>query len=193
MNGKESIINKILSDADARCAQILSAAENNAAEVVCSAGESVRTEKESLDRRIASMREERIRNARANAELEAKKYRLAVRQQLVSDCYDQAYKQIAAMDKEDRLDFIGELLTRYAEDGETVYITKTDSVSVTQMWLNGFEKHLTLGNRYIRADGGVVLEGEGYEKDLTLKRVVQYLKERTEARVAVLLGVRNEQ
>lgn len=192
MNGQENIINKILSDADSRCACIVADAEKVALSTVQTAEQSVRDDSAALDKRIAAMKEERVRNARANAELDAKKYRLQIRQQLISSCYDEAYQRLAALNEEDRLDFVGGLLSRYAEEGETVYITKADSKLVTQGWLNGFEKRLKLGNRFIHADGGVVLEGNGYEKDLTLKRVVQYLREQTESEVALKLGVRNE-
>ncbi len=192
MNGKENIINKILSDADEHCAKIIAAARLQAEKTVQSARETVQCDRQALDARLQSVLQERIRNANANAELEAKKYRLNAKQQLVSDCYDEAYKHLASLSKADRLDFIGTLLSRFAEDGETVYITKEDGNSVTPMWLRGFEKNLTLGNRYIRADGGVVLEGDGYEKDLTLKNVVRYLREQTEGEVASKLGVRNE-
>ncbi len=192
MNGKENIINKILSDADNRCVQIIADAERQAVETVQTAKEGVERERIALDKRIASNREERIRNAQANAELDAKKYSLSARQQLISDCYDEVYNRLAKYDAEERLDLLGELLTKYAEQGETVYVTSADAPLVTQLWLNGFEKGLKLGTKRLRADGGVVLEGEGYEKDLTLKRVVQYLKEQTEAKVASILGVRNE-
>lgn len=192
MNGKENIINKILSDADACCEQILSDAENSARETVQAATDAVAKDSQALEARIAANREERLRNVLANAELDAKKYRLQVKQQLVSRCYDEAYKSLASMNADDRLDFIGELITRYAEEGETVYVTSADAKQVTQLWLDGFEKRLKLGQKRLRADGGVVLEGDGYEKDLTLARVVQYLKEQTEAKVAGLLGVRNE-
>ncbi len=192
MNGKENIINKILSDADERCAEIVADAKTQAQQTVQAAQQAVREERQLLDSRIQAASDERMRNAVANAELDAKKYRLQVRQQLVGRCYDVARQRLAAMDEQQRLDFVGELLSRFAEDGETVYVTKADAKNVTQLWLDGFDKHLRLGKRYIRADGGVLLEGDGYEKDLTLANVVRYLKEQTEAQVAARLGVRNE-
>lgn len=193
MNGKENIINKILSDADARCAQILSDAEEVAQSTLRSARQDVEQNAAAMDKRIAAMRDERIRNALVNAEMDAKKYRLQSKQQLVEKCYNEVYKRLAAMNGDDRLDLIGELLTKYAEDGETVYVTSADAKNVTQLWLDGFDKRLKLASKHIRADGGVVLEGDGYEKDLTLSRLVRYLKEQTESDVAERLGVRNEQ
>ncbi len=192
MNGKENIINKILADADERCKQIISDAEATAKATVAAAQSAIEADSEALEARLKLAREEYMRNARANAELNARKYRLAAKQQLVTSCYDEAYNRLAAMNAADRLDFIGELIVKYAEQGETVYVTHADSKQVTQLWLDGFDKDLKLGKKLIRADGGIVLEGDGYEKDCTLKSVVRYLREQTEAKVAVKLGVRNE-
>ena len=192
MNGKENIINKILSDADERCAEIVADAERRAAQTVGAAEEAVKRDREALDGRLQAVLQEKLRNARANAQLDGRKYRLEVRQRLVTECYDEVHRRLAAMNEEDRLDFIGELLSKFAEDGEIVYVTKADSKGVTPAWLKGFDKNLTLGSKYIRAEGGVVLEGDGYEKDLTVASVVRYLREKTEGAVADALGVRDE-
>lgn len=192
MNGKENIINKILSDADACSAAIVANAQSRAEELIAAAKQSVEVSKAALDARIAASSQEKLHNACANAELEGKKYRLFVRRQLITRCYEQAHKQLAQMNAEERLDFLGELISKFAEDGEKVYVTKADAPNVTPMWLKGFEKHLVLGDKYIRADGGLVLEGNGYEKDLTLGSVLRYLREQTEGKVAAILGVCNE-
>ena len=193
MNGKENIINKILSDADAKAADILSLAGSSAQAIIDKAEQAIASDKVALDQRLQSTAIERQRNRKATAELDAKKYSLERKQQLISRCYDLAYEHLVKMSDGDRLDLIGSLIEKHAERGETVYITQADAKSVTQMWLNGFEKDLKLGKKYIKADGGLVLEGDGYEKDLTLKSVVKYLREQTESKVAnLLLGEHDE-
>ena len=193
MNGKENIINKILSDADARCAEILSVANASAQAIVAETEQAIAKDREALEQRLQAIKAERQRNRRATAELDAKKYTLKCKQQLISRCYDFAYEKLVKMSDSDRLNLIGSLIEKHAETGETVYITQADAKSVTQVWLNGFEKNLKLGKKYLKADGGVVLEGEGYEKDLTLKSVIKYLREQTENKVAeLLLGGHNE-
>ena len=193
MNGKENIINKILSDADAKCTEILSSAEAQAQAIVNSAEQVIASELVALDTRLQTITAERERNRRATAELDAKKYTLNRKQQLITRCYELAYEKLTKMSEADRLDLIGTLIEKHAEKGETVYITQADAKGVTQVWLNGFEKDLKLGKKYIKADGGLVLEGVGYEKDLTLKSVVKYLREQTEGKVAeLILGGHNE-
>ena len=193
MNGKENIINKILSDADARCNEILSAADVQAKAIIDEAQLAINRDRAAVEQRINATVSERNRNRIANAELEAKKYRLQVRQQLISRSYELAYDKLAKMSDTDRLELIGSLIDKYAEAGETVYVTQADAKGVTQIWLNGFEKQLKLGKKYLKADGGIVLEGEGYEKDLTLGSVIRLIREKTESKVAeVLLGERND-
>ena len=193
MNGKEIIINKILSDADTKCAEILSAADAQAQAIIAEAEQAIQSDKLALDERLQSVTAERLRNRKATAELDAKKYTLECKQQLITRCYDLVYERLVKMSESDRLDLIGTLLEKHAEKGETVYITQADAKNATQVWLNGFDKDLKLGKKHIKADGGVVLEGVGYEKDLTLRSVVKYLREQTEGKVAeLLLGGHNE-
>lgn len=193
MNGKENIINKILSDADDKCQRLLVDAEEQAKAIVAAAENSVLRDREALDVRIKAIVAERKRNRVSNAELDGKKYTLNAKQQLISLCYEIAYDKLVHFSDEERTDFIGTLIENYAEQGETVYITQTDAKSVTQLFLDGFDKQLKLGSRYIKADGGILLEGDGYEKDLTLKSVLAYTREQTEGRVAeLLLGVKDE-
>ena len=193
MNGKENIINKILTESDAKAADIISVASSSAQAIIDRAEQDIANDRVALDVRLQSTAIERQRNRKATAELDAKKYSLNRKQQLISRCYELVYEHLVKMSDGDRLDLIGTLLEKHAENGETVYITQADAKLVSQVWLNGFEKDLKLGKKYIKADGGIVLEGDGYEKDLTLRSVVKYLREQTESKVAkMLLGGQDE-
>ena len=193
MNGKENIINKILSDADTKCQKILDSAKGEAQSIVDAAEAAISRDRQELDARIAATTAERIRNRVATAELDGKKYRLNAKQQLINKCYQLAYEQLLKQSDKERLALIGSLLDKYAEQGEIVYVAQQDGKLVTQKYLDGFDKGLKLGKRYIVADGGIVLEGDGYEKDLTLGRVIRYAREQTEGRVAeALLGETHE-
>ena len=193
MNGKENIINKILSDADTKCQSIMDEAKREAQSILDSADSAIFRDRAELDKRIDSATAERIRNRLATAELDGKKYRLNAKQKLIDKCYQLAYEQLLAQSDKERLALIGSLIDKYAEKGEIVYVAERDGKLVSQKYLDGFERGLTLGKRYIVADGGIVLEGQGYEKDLTLSRVISYARERTESRVAAeLLGEKHE-
>ena len=193
MNGKENIINKILTDSDAKCSEILSAAETQAQAILDDANEIVKRDRAALEQRIDVTVAERKRNRVANAELDGKKYKLYTKQQLISRSYELAYEHLVKLGESDRLKLIGRLIDKYAEVGETVYVTKSDAKGVTQAWLNGLGKQLKLGKQFVEADGGIVLEGEGYDKDLTYGSIIRFAREQTEGKVAeILLGEHDE-
>lgn len=193
MNGKENIINKILADADNKCAEILATAELQAQEITNLSKVYVDAESQSMSRRLETLAAERERNSLANADLDARKYKLLQKQRLIGVCYDKALASLAKMSEKDKLAFIGKILKAYAEKGETVLVCKADKNLVTQKFLDGLNLGLTLGKTNIDAAGGVVLQNASYDKDLTLEKLVAYSRERTEARVAkALFGDKNE-
>lgn len=184
MNGKENIINKILSDADVKCQEIIAAAQQQAEAIARDADELINEEKARLTEKIEVLSKEKLSNRLANAELDSRKYVLAQKQRLISACYDKAYKQLVAMSDKDKAAFLTSLLKAHAEHGETVYACKADKNIVTQKFLDGIGKKLVLGKTYLDADGGLILQGEGYDKDLTLSQIIAYVRADTEAAVA---------
>lgn len=187
MNGKENIINKILSDADEKCARIVAKAEQTAAEMKSQAEAEVEAEKRALQVKAENLAAERIRNRVATAELDARKYKLNAKQQIISECYDKALQRLAALPAKEKQAFVLNLLKKYAETGETVIVAKQDKDVITQKLLDEANKKLILSKTYHEGLGGVILEGVGYEKDLTLSRIVNYLREQTEGKVAQAL------
>jgi len=193
MNGKENIINKILADADNKCAEILATAELQAQETTNLAKAFADAETQSMSRRLETLAVERERNSLANADLEARKYKLSQKQRLIGVCYDKALNTLAKMSDKDKSAFIGKILKTYAEKGETVFVCKADKNVVTQKFLDGLNLGLILGKTYLDSAGGVILQGASYDKDLTLEKLVAHSREQTEARVAkALFGDKNE-
>lgn len=187
MNGKENIINKILADADMKCQEILSSAQEQAQQILDGARATVEAEKAQMAQKLAKISAERTRNSLATAKLEARKYKLQKMQQLISSCYQKALAQLANLSGEQRKAFVAKLLEKYAEQGETVRICSADKDVVTQSFLDGFGKNLVLGTQFVQAQGGIVLEGKNYDKDLTLEKLVAYCREETESKVAAAL------
>lgn len=194
MNGKDNIINKILADANDRCAQIVNDARQQATEIVNKANQCAQVDSQKTQTRLDDYAKERLRTALANAKLDGKKYRLLTKQQLIERCYATALQRLANLQGKDRQDFLRKVIAKYAESGETVLCCKQDNAVVTQKFLDGFNLNLVLGKQNVEAQGGVVLVGNGYEKDLTLPSLVSYARQQTEAQVANILfsGETNE-
>ena len=187
MNGKENIINKILSDADIRCQEILSQANAQLQATLKKCDEQIDADKQALNERVEAQGKEKLKNRLATAELDARKYKLNAKQRLIAECYDKAYNKLKNLSDKEKTAFLSSLISKYAENGETVFISESDKGVITQKFLDGFNKGLTLGKKYHKADGGIILEGKGYEKDLTIGMVISYLREQTESQVAAVL------
>mgnify|MGYP004566590685 FL=1 len=186
MNGKENIIQRILSDAEAKCNEMIASAEAQSERILRVAEEKSAADARESDARASVQAEDLIRNKLAATRLAARKYKLNVKQRLISECYAEAVKTLVDASDEKRLEFIGKLISRYAESGETVLVCQRDAKLVNQKFLDAFGKNLTVGSRHI-AEFGVVLVGEGYEKDLTIEKIVQYSRLETEAKVSAAL------
>lgn len=186
MNGKENIIARILADADARAKSIVDEANARAQHAQDAARESAQADRAALEQKIVALTAERKANALSNAKLDARKYLLAGKQKLIADCYDKAKDTLLSMDATQKREFLTKLLGLYAEQGETVNYARADADIVTQQLLDGIGKGLVLGQA-CDFEGGLVLCGKSYDKDLTLTKLVQYAREKTEAAVAAVL------
>ena len=186
MNGKENIIGRILNDADNKAAFILEEATNRAQSAKQAAEQAVESDKQALETRLVALRQERVRNALANAKLDARKYKLAGKQKLISSCYDKALATLKSLSAEQTANLVVKLLAMYAEDGERVDFATKDQGVVTESLLAKSGKKLTLGNA-LDIDGGIFLVGNGYDKDLSLAKIVDYIKDSTESAVAAVL------
>ena len=187
MNGKSKIIERILSDADSKCAEISAAAQNRADQTLAETEAKIAQEKQALNARLEKQAEDLVKNKLANAALDARKYKLECKQNLIASCYDKALDRLVKSTDAEYKKIISDLLNKFAEEGETVCIVEKDANVITQQFLDGVGKGLTLSNKRINAMGGIVIEGNGYDKDLTFEALVSYAKADTEATVAELL------
>lgn len=187
MNGKDNIINKILSDADAKCNEIVAQAQAQAEQISALAKAAAEAETQSVNKRLSSFAVEREHNLKATAVLEARKYRLGKKRQLISRCYDKARAALCALSDKEKSRFLSRLLQSYAETGETVLISKNDKEVVTQKFLDGFGKKLVLGKTFAEIEGGLILQGNGYDKNLSLDKLLTAVRNDTEANVAKVL------
>lgn len=187
MNGKSKIIERILSDADSKCAEISAAAQLRAEQTLADAETKIAQEKQALADRLEKQSQDLVKNKLANAALDARKYKLECKQNLIASCYDKALDCLVKSTDAEYKKLISDLLNKFAEDGESVCIAQKDADVITQSFLDSVGKNLTLSAKRINAMGGIVIEGNGYDKDLTFEALVSYAKADTESTVAELL------
>ena len=184
MNGKENIIQRILDDAEVKCTQIVDNANKSAEQIVAQAKAVSQSDFALLQHKLEAQRNDKVNNAILQAQMESRKYALAQKQALIGQCYDKAKQSLASLSDKERGAFLRNVLTKFAEDGETVFVNANDSKLVTDKLLAETGKKLTLGKTTAGIDGGVILEGDGYVKDLSLTRLIDYARQNTEGAVA---------
>lgn len=184
MNGKDNIIQRILTDAGDKCDKIIENATENATQILSECENAIDIERKAINERVEKQKAEQLQNALAKAQLDARKYKLAQKQKLIQSCYEKAQRKLTDLTDRERMDFLRKLLNTYAENGETVLVSQRDSRFVTQVFLDGIGKNLILGKTYLNADGGVILVGKTYTKDLTLPQLIAYARQNTEGAVA---------
>ncbi len=190
-NGKENIIGNILSAAEEDKAQVLSAARAQAEEIV-RADEKFCADMQAQTSAAgeAAERTERARAA-ARARMDTGKLLLAARQAEISAAFAAAEQAVLALDRAGYARFVFALLDRYAEAGDTVVVPASQREKVTEKDVADYAEKRGMPLSY-RADGqfsgGVILENEKYDKNLTLSMLLQEYREGHEAEVAAILA-----
>ena len=192
MQGKQKIIDDILSSAKATAASLVSEAEESAA-----------SETEELRAQLEAAKKESLKRAEQAAkelydgqvklgELEANKALLAAKQACVAAVYYGVKRKILAAKDAEYLKILQNAIVRYCEDGDEVIAAKSDK-RVTAEWVKkvsaAAKKKLTLSKEKGDFEGGVMLRNSRYDRDLTVDAIVEELKERTVYDTVAKLGL----
>lgn len=186
MSGTTTLTEKILQDAETQCQEIIAKAQSKADGIIAKADAEIAEEKQRLELEREAEAAEINRRRMSTAKLDAKKDELALKQQLMQSVYNTAAEKLLSSNK-DYIAFVGKLLKKYADKGETVIIAETDKKRITQSFLDGFKKGLVLSKEYGTFRGGIMLSKEGYDKNLTLDLVFDQTRESTENAVTKIL------
>nr|MDE7453272.1 hypothetical protein [Clostridia bacterium] len=117
---KESIVERIISDAEEEGAAIIAEAHKKAeADVAAANGRA--------DRKFAGVQAETAQKVKAildgkaaSARLDGSKAELKEKRRVIDAVYDGALKKLCALDKEDALKLAERLLNEYAEEGDEI-------------------------------------------------------------------------
>ena len=147
-------------------------------------------------------RQQRIRAAKEQAEraaerkltlaaLDGRKQLLAAKQAVIDKVYEAAIIKMLNMTDNVYREFIGELVKRYADDGDEIMISERDAKRLNYDWATSLGaaigKDLTLSGRQHKGKGGIVLVGYKCDKNLTFETIVKQLRSSTEGEIAARL------
>lgn len=191
MNGKDNIIANILSAAEAQKTEILNAAQAKA--------DAIAKEDESFAEKL---REKTLSDCEKNeklaieravtlANMDVKKLTLQTKQAKISEVFSKAEKFVLSLDDEKYLQFILSLLDKYAEDGDTLVVATADKERISEQQITAYAQKKGVALSY-RADGafsgGVILENEKYDKNLTVSMLLKEFKAERETEIATILA-----
>ena len=193
MEGKQKIID-----------DILSSAKSTAASIVAEATEATQAETAELRAELDKAQAESLEKAEDAAlqlysgqvklgELEASKVLLRAKQACVAAVYDGVKQKILASSDAQYLKILQGYILSYCEDGDEIIAAKADVKRVTAAWVKkvatSAKKKLTLSSEKGDFDGGVILRNKKYDRDLTVDAIVAELKERTISETVARLGL----
>lgn len=185
MQGKQNIIDDIISSAKKTAAAMIADAENEKAEaekaIAASLAESEKAAKAEADAAAHAVRSGKLKLG----ELEAGKILLGYKRACVDGVYSEIKAKILAMKDAEYLAFLQKLIAPVAVDGDEIVAAKSDAKRVTSAWVkklsSALKIKLTLAKEYGEFDAGVTLRNAEFDRDLTVDAVIADLKDATEA------------
>ena len=174
---KQELLDKLLSDANARAQDILSDAKAKADALVAAAEEERTALTETVRRTAEATSPDTLKRARSMAELEVRKISLARKQSVISEAYAAATDVVREDARYEAL--LANMIASAAEEGDEVVFAAADKVNVASV-LSAVKKQtgLALKASAERGDfaGGIVLRGAACDKNLTLEVELEALR-----------------
>ena len=187
MNNKEVIIEKIIKDALDVANENVSKAQKEADAILDAAKA---TAKEYADTNLpkGDAAAEEIKKRRAMvANLDCKKIILSKKTEVVDSVFNSVADSMRKNDKKGYVDLIKKMIKASADDGDTVIISQKDKDIITQKELDSIGKKLKLSKDFGDFDGGVMLCGEKFDKNLTFALEFEQIKDEQEEKLAKIL------
>lgn len=186
MEGKEAIINKILSDANDKAKENLQNAnalfENKQKEAEDWAKQYSDAQNSILDNEVKEIVKRRL----IVADLDVRKNTLDAKQKLIDDVFVKVKKVLLKMPKKEYISFVEKLIEKYAEVGDEVVLSNDKVLTIDDISnLSVFKKKkLEIADKPENFLGGVKLVGKVCDKDLSFDAIIQAKREELGAFVA---------
>ena len=134
-----------------------------------------------LERKAVQSKEELCAKRRIDAQLEARKILLDAKREILASVYRKVLDKLDGLDYKSTLALIESLLDKYAQKGDTVRLAADGRAELYEVSLLPVVKKKGLK---VVADksvsSGFVLDGNGFDRDLSYEALVKELQEETE-------------
>lgn len=186
--GKQDIVDRIISDAEAEAESIIAAAEETAARIIAEAEARAESDMKELCAAVEAKAKSISDGRAATARLDGQKILLGEKRKVIDGVYERAEKRLAAMSKSDCLAFTEKLLNGYAEEGDEIIFADGFPCAEEVSKLKTVKERklkITFGRTDIK--GGFVLCGRISDKDLSYAALLAADREEHEAEIAAEL------
>lgn len=177
--GKQEIIDRIISDAEAAADLMIAEANAKAEELLAEAEARCKRETADTERECQEFAKDLQEKKAAAARLEIAKVLLSEKRKVLDYIYSVALAKLKEQSLQDPRSFYGSLLEKYAEQGDVVYFSKgfafVDEISSLPIFA---AKSLRIATEAADIDGGILLVGEKADKDVSLNALIEQDKER---------------
>jgi len=171
--GVESIVERILSDAEAECKAIVTDGEQKAAEILSAADCRAEKSRRETESEVAEKRKQILERKAATARLDASKIVLDGKRKVVDAIYACARKKLLDLPKDRSVALMEKLLTEYAETGDEIVFASGYAFEKEVLALPVVqERSLTVSKERANIDGGILLIGKISDKNLSFEALL---------------------
>ncbi|MGI6594072.1 MAG: V-type ATP synthase subunit E [Christensenellales bacterium] len=183
----DKLINVILDDAQKIATSTRNEGSEKAQEIINRASFDVTVSKQKAYEETNLIREDILKQAIVDANLDVKKLILATKRGILDVAFNDAMKKLLNLPKQEYLKIISSLLNN-SEDGDTVLISLKDKSVITKDFIANESKRLgkkiVLSNQYIDILGGVILSNENFDKNFSFEVLMLNLRNEIETNIS---------
>ena len=189
MQGQEAIVRRILSDAEEKAAGWKSDARARADEKRTRAREQADRELERGLAELSVQAKERVERRETVARLDCGKLLLKAKRNVLDRVFSRTLELAASLPAERYLRLIGELLDRYAEQGDGVVLAAAAPIGETDLLgLPVFRaRSLTFCGKDGAFSGGILLKNDLCDKDLSFESLIDAQRSALESELSETL------
>lgn len=182
----DNLIERILSEARETAEHILAEADKQCNDIRIDQEKRIALNAEALSKTRALQVKEILDGASTRARLEGQKEALADKRDLLNKAFDAAYQALCGQNSEELSKLFAAVLKKEAEKGDTVFTAEADREAVEKAILQSGAE-VTLAEENASCERGFILRGKSYEKNCSLKAVLDELRDNEETKVAEIL------
>ena len=181
----QNVVERILFDANAEAEKIIGDAKLKAARVRQKSADDNARKQEETEREVREKISFLSEKKQAAARLECAKIALSAKRKVIDQIYAMALKRLVALDKEQTLVFVEQLLEMYAEQGDVICLAENFAYeSELKLLPVVAAKGLSIRQERLALDGGMMLVGKTSDKDLSYGAILRADREGFEAELA---------